>query len=187
MSYFFLAKCFPLWDSLISSPPAVMLFDQSFVRQILLVRTDALGMNEKQAPWKGQESNEKYENLSPVFARILLCDIWNVLWIIHGWPVTVEWRVPTTACSPKCQVPRSDHQRNRNLRCLLHITLLAVLYLSRLEAYPACYVFANIFPQLTTLFFFDWFHTHQRAIGFHSLQRSVKITSRRLLSDVSQL
>lgn len=52
---FLLAKCLPLRDScLISSFPfpdasPVLLFDQGFVRQILLVYSGAMGMNEKQA------------------------------------------------------------------------------------------------------------------------------------------
>lgn len=83
MELFLLAKCLQLRDSLISSfsfPDAslALLFDQGFVRQILLVYTDAMGMNEKQACEKVRSQMIKYEYLSPLFARMILRDIWNV-------------------------------------------------------------------------------------------------------------
>lgn len=60
-------------------PPKVVLFDQGFVRHILLVYTDAMGKNERQVFEKGQQSMMKYEYLSPLFARMILRDIWTLL------------------------------------------------------------------------------------------------------------
>lgn len=53
----------------------VLLFDQGFVRQILLVYTDAMGMNEKQAYEKVRSQMKNMNIFPPLFARMILCDI----------------------------------------------------------------------------------------------------------------
>lgn len=59
---------------------AVLLFDQGFVRHILLVYSGAVGMNEKQACEKvgSHMKKNKSEYFFAPFARMIFCDIWNV-------------------------------------------------------------------------------------------------------------
>lgn len=123
LQLFLLAKCSPLRDCLISSFPfpdasPVLLFDQGLVRWILLVYPGAMGMNEKQACEKVRSQTEKSEYFSPLFARIILCDIWNVSWIIHGWLATAELMVRAAARCQKCYIHQANlHKRENYLFC----------------------------------------------------------------------
>lgn len=53
----------------------MLLFDQVFVRQNLLVYTDAMGMNEKQAYEKVRSQMKNMNIAPPLFARMILRDI----------------------------------------------------------------------------------------------------------------
>lgn len=58
----------------------MLLFDQGFVRHILLVYSGAVGMDEKQACEKvgSHMKKNKSEYFFAPFARMIFCDIWNV-------------------------------------------------------------------------------------------------------------